>query len=73
MNTEECLICGAPLEYLTRDEDMECAICHRWEPSKTRCAQGHYVCSDCHTQGGTASSGCVSLKLPPTRWPSSAG
>lgn len=51
MNTEECLICGAPLEYLTRDEDMECAICHRWEPSKTRCAQGHYVCSDCHTQG----------------------
>ena len=40
MNTEECLICGAPLEYLTRDEDMECAICHRWEPSKTRCAQG---------------------------------
>lgn len=51
MNTEECLICGAPLEYLTQDEAMECAICHRKEPSKTRCVQGHYVCSDCHTQG----------------------
>ena len=48
---EECLICKAPLEYLTQDEPMECAICHKQELSKTRCTQGHYVCSDCHTQG----------------------
>jgi len=33
---EECLICKAPLEYLTKDEIMECAICHKREPSKTR-------------------------------------
>ena len=26
---EECLICKAPLEYLTQDEMMECAICHK--------------------------------------------
>mgnify|MGYP002535785270 CR=1 FL=1 len=51
MNMEECLICGAPLEYLERDEEMECAVCHRKEPSKTRCVNGHYVCGDCHTQG----------------------
>ena len=30
---------------------MECAICHKKEPSKTRCVNGHYVCNDCHTQG----------------------
>ena len=48
---EECLICKAPLEYLTQDETMECAICHKQEASKTRCVEGHYVCSDCHTQG----------------------
>ena len=48
---EECLICKAPLEYLTEDVEMECAICHKKEPSKTRCVKGHYVCSDCHTQG----------------------
>ena len=48
---EECLICKAPLVYLERDEMMECAICRKREPSKTRCAQGHYVCSDCHTRG----------------------
>lgn len=48
---EECLICKAPLEYLTQDEMMGCAICHKQELSKTRCVEGHYVCSDCHTQG----------------------
>ena len=48
---EECLICKAPLQYLVRDELMECAICHKQEMSKTRCINGHYVCSECHTKG----------------------
>ena len=48
---EECLICKAPLEYLQQDEHMECAICHKQALSKTRCVHGHYVCSECHTQG----------------------
>ena len=33
---EECLICGAPLEYLETDLQMECAVCHKKENSKTR-------------------------------------
>ncbi len=49
--SEECLICGSPLEYLDRDESMECAVCHKKEGSKTRCVNGHYVCNACHTQG----------------------
>jgi len=28
MNQDECLICGAPLEYLEQDTLMECATCH---------------------------------------------
>jgi hypothetical protein len=48
---EECLICGAPLVYLDRDEEMVCAVCGKKEPSKTRCVRGHYVCNDCHTRG----------------------
>ncbi len=48
---DECLICGAPLEYLETDEPMECAICHKRENSKTRCTNGHYVCNSCHTAG----------------------
>ncbi len=51
MSNEECLICGAPLEYLEQDTLMECVVCHRKEPSKTRCVKGHYVCSNCHTAG----------------------
>lgn len=48
---DECLICKTPLEYLERDEVMECAVCHKREGSKTRCANGHYVCNKCHTKG----------------------
>ena len=48
---EECLICKAKLVYLSEDQMMECAICHKKELSKTRCVEGHYVCSECHTQG----------------------
>ena len=51
MKNEECLICKAPLEYLEKDELMECAICHKKENSKTRCIHGHYVCNECHTAG----------------------
>ena len=48
---EECLICNAPLEYLREDIEMECAVCHKKERSKTRCVNGHYVCNECHIQG----------------------
>ena len=48
---EEYLICKASLEYLDADEVMECAVCHKQERTKTRCVKGHFVCSDCHTQG----------------------
>lgn len=48
---EECLVCNAPLEYLEKDEPMECALCHKIENSKTRCVNGHYVCNECHTNG----------------------
>ena len=51
MANEECLICGKPLEYLQQDTLMECVLCHKQEMSKTRCVDGHYVCSSCHTKG----------------------
>ena len=48
---EECLICSSPLEYLNENIEMECAVCHKKEYSKTRCVNGHYVCNECHTKG----------------------
>lgn len=47
----ECLICGAPLIYSENDTEMECALCHKRENSKTACKKGHYVCNECHTGG----------------------
>ena len=59
---DECLICKAPLEYLAADEMMECEICHRREPSKTRCIRGHYICNECHTAGMDSLFGlCLSV------------
>ncbi len=48
---EECLICKAPLEYLEKDEMMECELCHKKQNSKTRCINGHFVCDECHASG----------------------
>ena len=48
---DECLICSSPLEYLDAEEAMNCALCGRSFPSKTRCVKGHYVCDECHTKG----------------------
>ena len=59
--SEECLICGAPLEYLQEAVLMECCICHKKEPSLARCVRGHYVCDACHTGGmDTLMSVCLS-------------
>lgn len=49
--SEECLICKAPLRYYDTDREMECALCHKKESSKTSCVNGHYICSECHTSG----------------------
>ena len=48
---DECLICGAPLEYLEAGQEMECALCRKKEISRTRCVHRHYVCGECHTAG----------------------
>ena len=48
---QECLVCGAPLEYLSHSEPMECVFCHKTVQSTARCIHGHFVCDACHTQG----------------------
>ena len=48
---KECLVCGAPLEYLDHSESMECVFCHKTVQSMARCTHGHFVCDECHTQG----------------------
>ncbi len=62
---EECLICKAPLEYLDRDETMECALCRKVQSSKTRCVKGHFVCDACHIAGmDRVMAVCLNTKSP---------
>lgn len=49
--TDECIICGEPLEYLDSAVTMKCSICGKKQSSKTRCTAGHYVCDECHMSG----------------------
>ena len=42
---EGCLICKAPLEYLLREEMMECAICRKQEHLKVPMEKSVPVCS----------------------------
>lgn len=51
MNNEECLICGAPLQYLDHADTMECVFCKRTFVADVCCTHGHYVCDECHTSG----------------------
>ena len=47
----ECLICNSKIEYLQKDEEMKCIICHKTENTKSRCEKGHYICNSCHMEG----------------------
>ncbi|WP_099203651.1 DUF5714 domain-containing protein [Miniphocaeibacter massiliensis] len=49
--SEECLICGKPLEYLNETEEMKCGICGNKFPSTAKCLDGHFVCDSCHNEG----------------------
>lgn len=50
-NNEECLICKERLVYLEAAEEMKCVLCQKVEISNCRCANGHYVCGECHMSG----------------------
>ena len=47
-----CLVCGAPLEYLKTQIEMECTYCRRKFMSNARCVNGHFICDSCHEQIG---------------------
>ncbi len=46
--TENCMICGGELAYLTTAIPVTCVYCGKTEPAYIHCPVGHYVCNDCH-------------------------
>lgn len=49
---ENCIACGAELEYLEKPEEMECIYCHKVFHSQAKCKNGHFVCDSCHSKNG---------------------
>lgn len=47
-----CLVCGRPLVYFEKAQEMECAICHGKFRSCASCEAGHFVCDRCHGEQG---------------------
>ena len=50
-NTENCRICGNPLEYFDQGKALTCAQCGKQEIANICCSNGHYVCDECHGKG----------------------
>jgi len=46
--TENCMICGEELEYLTAAVPAACVYCGKKESANIHCPSGHYVCNECH-------------------------
>ena len=42
------MICGGKLEYLEIGKEFTCIKCNKKEVGYVYCAEGHYVCDDCH-------------------------
>ena len=50
-NTENCKICGSPLEYFDHGRKLTCENCSKQETANICCPNDHYICDECHGQG----------------------
>lgn len=43
-----CIICGSDLNYREETSNFTCSVCSGTFRSNVQCAQGHFVCDNCH-------------------------
>jgi predicted RNA-binding Zn-ribbon protein involved in translation (DUF1610 family) len=48
--TENCMECGALLEYLNYAMELKCSNCGKVEQGYIRCSNNHYLCESCHNR-----------------------
>ncbi|MCG8568563.1 MAG: DUF5714 domain-containing protein, partial [Spirochaetes bacterium] len=48
-NQNNCLICGAALQYLTELKKLKCEYCGLSFEANASCKKGHYICDGCHS------------------------
>jgi hypothetical protein len=51
---EQCMVCGAPLDYRAQGEAVRCTRCGRQSISAIICPDGHFVCDTCHSEQSLA-------------------
>lgn len=44
----DCMVCGAPLQYLQTAVGALCSECGRAFRTRCRCQEGHFICDQCH-------------------------
>ncbi len=44
-----CLVCGAPIIYLSDEKEGQCVYCQKVFLANSMCRNGHFVCDYCHT------------------------
>ncbi len=59
--TENCMVCGSTLEYLSRTEDLVCTYCGKTLQGHIKCPEGHFVCDACHSRDAMKMIEAVSL------------
>lgn len=45
-----CMICGSPLKYYTKETKLECYYCGSQYSGYVSCPNGHAVCDKCHNR-----------------------
>mgnify|MGYP006280625527 CR=1 FL=1 len=49
-HSTDCMVCGAPIEYLERERPQACHYCGERKAANAVCAEGHFVCDACHSE-----------------------
>lgn len=47
-----CMACGAPIKYLSIEQERQCIYCQNIFSTNSMCEKGHYVCDACHAKDG---------------------
>ena len=47
-HTTDCMLCGRELVYTADYQEVACVYCQKIYKTNVTCAEGHYVCDDCH-------------------------
>lgn len=57
-----CMVCGSEISYVNHDQDGDCYYCGGVKKTNTACANGHFVCDDCHQKDGLSALRLICLE-----------